>query len=315
MPDYKAQPDDTIQPLVRRLESLTEGDVAMDLIVRHGPPAIPALEEFLLIGKPRSLSLPRCRAVKALGALGAKNTLLAYFRQYEIPQDSVVAFAEDAVRSAVAEELLRWKTQEVYTALIAAARQRGTPGIIHSIGDFRDPAGLELLFETLEDDICRTEADAALRLLPAEAGAYALQTFRGQTSMQLNGPRAERRLRSILCLLSEMDVPESEWPYIEPFLGTNEPIIVLTAMKIGLQHASSGPARTLFLRLFLLADRFDWFEESLATELCDAHAREARSAADEVVTERLAQGEQIRWTSPAWRILDHVLYKRLSHPR
>jgi hypothetical protein len=306
--------DELLESLVRQLDSITDGDLAMAALIRRGPSAVPALETFLIAGKPRSIALPRCRAARALGALGAREALLAYFAAYILPQDAVVAFAEDAVRSAVAEELLRWRTEEVYTRLVTAAQQRSTLGLISAIGQFRDPRSLELLFFVLEDDICRSEAMLALRLLPTEAGRFALKTLRGETAVPVTRASSHRRLRAVLSLLSELDVPANQWHVIEPFLNHDEPGIVLTAISIGCQHASPELLESLLRRAFHLADKFSWYEESIAIDLCDAHKAEAVAAANDAVAERFSKGQSVKWTSPAWRILDHVLDRRLSHP-
>ena len=62
------------------------------------------------------------------GRVGGLHVLLSYFRDYERPQDAAVLFAEDAVRSAVARELMRWKSDEVFHVLLDAAKQRATEG-------------------------------------------------------------------------------------------------------------------------------------------------------------------------------------------
>lgn len=306
--------DELCEALVCQLDSITDGDTAMAALIRRGPSAIPALENFLIAGKPRSIALPRCRAARALGALGARNALLAYFVGYTIPADAVVAFAEDAVRSAVAEELLRWRTEEVYAGLVAATRQRSTPGLVRAVGQFRDARSLELLFLALEDDICRSEAELALRLLPKDATHFALETLKGHTPVPVEGARSHRRLRAILALLSEADVPSYEWSTIEPYLNDYEPSVVLSAVTIGCRHGPPEHLKSLFSIVFHLADKFSWYEESIAMELCESYKSIAALAARDAVAERLAKGQSARWTSPAWRILDHALGGSLSHP-
>jgi hypothetical protein len=52
--------------LVLALESLTDGELAVDLLIACGERAIAPLEELLLQGKARTIAVPRCRAVRAL---------------------------------------------------------------------------------------------------------------------------------------------------------------------------------------------------------------------------------------------------------
>ena len=108
--------------LVRALESLTDGELAVDMLIAAGEGSILPLEEFLLRGKARTIAVPRCRAARALGGLRARETLLSYFAKVDLPADPVVLFAEDAVRSTVAHELLHWRDDEVFYALLRRQR-------------------------------------------------------------------------------------------------------------------------------------------------------------------------------------------------
>ena len=85
-----------IDRLVLALESLTDGELAVDMLIASGERAIAPLEELLLQGKARTIAVPRCRAVRALGGLEARGTLLAYFEKCELPADPVVLFNEIA---------------------------------------------------------------------------------------------------------------------------------------------------------------------------------------------------------------------------
>ncbi|MGC9158297.1 MAG: hypothetical protein ACP5FH_04850 [Terracidiphilus sp.] len=49
-----------IDRLIAALESLTEGDLAVDLLIACGPAAISPLSDFLLKGPARAIALPRC---------------------------------------------------------------------------------------------------------------------------------------------------------------------------------------------------------------------------------------------------------------
>ena len=149
--------------LVGLLDSIVEGERAVEQLIAIGQAAVPCLERFLLDSPPRSLSLPRCRAVRALGQLGACSTLIAYFKRYTRPADATVLFAEDAVRSAAAEELVHCQTEAVFLVLLDAIRDRATGGLVRSLGEFRRPESIPVLFELLEDDLCREHAKEALR--------------------------------------------------------------------------------------------------------------------------------------------------------
>ena len=68
--------------LIAALDSLMDGDLAVDMLIACGPCAVPYLADFLLNGSPGTISLPRCRGARALGELGAIYTLISYFREY-----------------------------------------------------------------------------------------------------------------------------------------------------------------------------------------------------------------------------------------
>ncbi len=127
----RARSGKQLDQLIGALDSLKDGDFAVEMLIAYGQSAVPPLANSLLKGTPRTVSLPRCRAVRALGELGAYSTLISYFKKYVRPQDLQVLFAEDAVRSAAARELVRSQSSEVFLVLLDAAWQRATAGLVH----------------------------------------------------------------------------------------------------------------------------------------------------------------------------------------
>src|SRR5579884_914811 len=106
--------DAEIAALVGDLELVHGGELTTAALLGIGPRVIPYVRDFLLNGAPRSVYQPRQRAVEVLGELGAKDVLIAYLlEEREIP-DAVLQHAEDAVKSAAARELARWKTEDVF---------------------------------------------------------------------------------------------------------------------------------------------------------------------------------------------------------
>jgi len=299
--------DAQLKGLIAALESLIDGDPAIALLVACGDRAIPYLEHFLLAGPPRTIALPRCRAVHALGELGAYSTLISYFRKYERPSDAAVLFAEDAVRSAVAQELLRWKSDEVLWVLLDAAKQRATGGITFAIGEFRRAEGLPLLFELLEDDLCREEAKDGIRKLPEEARDYAILSIRGSTALRLGGPAALRRLRATLQLLNEFGVSPEDWRDIRTFLCEPDADVVIAAASIGLQMANMVDRREIIPSLFRVSEHLNWAQEDQTGCLLDANRALAYETAEAILEERTSRAERPDWLSPAWRLLRHAL--------
>jgi hypothetical protein len=301
-----------IDELVESLGSLHDGDRAVDMLVACGKNAIPNLSEFLLNGPPRTISLPRCRAARALGELGACSTLIAYFKQYVRPQDAAVLFAEDAVRSAAARELARYPSAEVFRILIEAAWQRITGGLVLALSEFHRPESVPLLFKTLEDDLCRDDAMNSLRMMPDAVRQFGILSVRGLSGVTLDGPSAVRRQRATLQLLSEVGVTWDEWPDLRRFLSGNDPATVLATAKIGFAVADEAEWSAITLSLFKIATHFDSVQEGDVEELLDAHPSVAREIAQQIATQKQNSRETPNWMSPLWRILKHILGRALE---
>jgi HEAT repeat protein len=294
-----------IEKLVLGLESLTDGALAVDLLIACGNRAIAPLEEFLLHGKPRTIAVSRCRAVRALGGVGARETLLAYFDQVELPRDPVALFAEDAVRSAVAHELICWRQEEVFLTLLRAARQRATLGLIEALGELGRSEAIPLLFESLEDDICRNAAFTALCQTPEEARQYAILTVRRATQTNLTGPEASRRRRAVAELFRKLGISREEWQDLSRLLEDDDPTVVISVASAGFRVALQEEFPDIIRALFRVAHKLNWLQEDEMIHLLDEHKELARSVAGAILADLRAHGEHVNWLLPAWRILGH----------
>ncbi len=296
-----------IDHLIAALDSLVDGELAVTILVACGQSAVPYLEHFLLEGSPRTIALPRRRAAHALGELGAYPTLISYFRKYDRPSDAAVLFAEDAVRSAVAHELLRWKSEEVFQVLLEATRQRSTTGLILALAEFRRPESVPFLFDALEDDLCREEAKDGLRKVPEYAHHYAILSIRGLTDAELSGPSSLRRRRATLQLLGEFGVSRDEWPDLRGFLLEEDADVVIAAAQIGMLIGPDDDRAPILKALFRISDKINWAQEDQVATLLDTHRGLGCEIALQIARERSAHGERPNWITPSWRILRHVL--------
>lgn len=304
--------DPQLEHWVAVLDSIMNGELAMNMLIASGDRAVPYLEHFLLAGPPRTIALPRCRAVRALGELGAYSTLISYFREYAFPADAEVLFAEDAVRSAVARELVRWKSDEVLQVLMAAAQQRATGGLVLAIGEFHRPEAVPLLFQILEDDFCREEAKDGLRKVRDAAYQYAILLIRGLSETPFYGPSALHRRRAALQLLDEFGVSSSEWRDLRQFLAESDADVVISAARIGF-HVASGTARQRIVEaLFRVSEHINWAQEGEIEALLDICSNLSCKIAHTVVEERKNRGERANWLAPSWRILQHILGRELE---
>jgi len=301
--------DSQIGRLVSALDSLGDGDLAVDLLVACGARAIAPLEEMLLRGVARTIALPRCRAARALGALGAYKTLLAYFDKGNLPSDPVVLFAEDAVRSTVAHELLRWQSDEVLQALLRASKQRVTIGMIEALGEFRSDEAVPLLFKTLEDDLCRNAAIDALRKTPKQTREYAILSLRGETDVSLIGLAASRRRRATAELLDTLGISREEWQGVRDLLlEDGDAGTVVSAAAAGFRVALAEDFSRIIQALFRIANKLNCLQEDEVIHLLEEHRAVADDVVRQIVRNLTTEGQRVNWLSPAWRILWHLGY-------
>ncbi len=307
--------DDYIEDLIRSLDSLMGGESAASKLISCGPRAIPFLERFLLSGAPRTIALPRRRAVRVLSALGARSILTAYLQYSPLPEDAVVLFAEDGVRSDAARELMQWKTEEVFQALLQAAHRRATSGIIFALGEFRRSEAIPLFFGALEDDLCREDAKEALRRMPGACRAYALLLLRGETVLPIHGSAALRRRRATLQLLEELGIDSVAWQTVRGFLAEDDLDAVLATAGIGLRVAPRGERAEILLTLLRVSRRANWAQEGEMMALFDREGTVANSLARTFAEQRLADDQRPDWRDPSWRILGHILGPELEKAR
>jgi len=312
MSAHHLRPQQTIEEAIRELDSLREGERAVERIVQFGQQAVPHLARLLLDSPPRTIAAPRCRVVRALGLLGAYSILLRYFEEYSRPYDSAVLFAEDAVRSAAATELAQAHRDDVYPILLEAAKERATNGLLEALGEFRRPESVPLFFELLEDDLCRAEAMTQLRRTPDASAAYAMLLLRRCTDLPIHGSSTLRRRRATLQLLGEFGIPERDWPEIRPYLHDSDLDCVIAAARLGLSLAGDVDKESIFEALIEVSARMNWAQELEVTELLDEHRTAARPAANTVAVRHADEGEKPNWGSPFWRILYHVLGDHLE---
>ncbi len=301
-----------IERLIRLLDSVVDGDRATEELIAQGPRVVPDVAQFLLRSLPRSLAMPRCRAVRVLGELGACSSLLTYFHEYSKPADAAVLLAEDAVRSAAAQELLHCHSDEVLPTLLRALRDRATGGLVEAVGEFRPPEAVPILFELLEDDLCREDAKAALRKMPEAARPFAVLLLRGLSEVSICGSAALRRLRSTLQLLAEWGAGVSEWPELRGYLWHEDADCVIATARIGFGIGSEANKEEIVSALIEGAKSMNGAQEMETIELLDEHAMIAQSVAARVAAHRQRLGENPNWLSPFWRVLHHLLGNRLE---
>jgi hypothetical protein len=184
-----------------------------------------------------------------------------------------------------------------------------------ALGEFQRLESIPLLFDLLEDDLCREEAQNSLRKTPDATRQFGIFSIRGFTAMKIDGPSAQRRRRAILQLLNELGVASEDWPDLRKFLGDDDPGIVISAARIGFSVAPERERAQLMTALFKVAGKFNYVQEEDAIQLLDSHPSIAREAALRIAKHKKESGQQPTWLSPLWRVLNHVACVGLEDSR
>ena len=265
---FEDLPDEEIAKLVQSLNSLHEGELGITMLVACGPRAIFPLREFLLHGKPGSISVPRQRAVRALADLQAKDVLLEYLRSPKHISDPVIRFGEQAVENTAARVLAKWQAEDVFQELLYMASQRMLPGVLETLGSFRRPEAVPYLIKALEDDVGRPPAEEALRNLGEMAWPDLVEAARTpDPSRELETPSSLLRRQTALRILADAKVDVQHWPRIEALLHDSDHGIAASVARVALQVAPASEHKHAFARMIQALEFADWF---VKTEVEDA---------------------------------------------
>jgi len=259
----QALSSDKIGFCIEELNSLKRGAEAVPKLIACGRSAIEPLRQFLLQGTPSVVYHSRLWAVQALAGLGAGDVLLEYLKGKKDIEDPPTRLSEEVVESAAARELVQWPSEEVFQVLINLARQRCLPGVLETLGKLRKPEAVPYLVKALEDDVCRSAAEDALR----EIGLAAKQdlivaAMTPRPSRDEETPSSLLRRLSSLKLLAEMWISPYDWRLLRPLLNESDGEILIALFKIAIAGAGERD-RTLAFRLLTRAiENANWYLKS-----------------------------------------------------
>jgi hypothetical protein len=279
--------DQEIESIVKDLESLQSGSMAAAALIGCGARAIPPLRSFLLHSRPRSIFQPRQLAVETLGQLGAKDALLEYLSRPLTIKDAVVRFGEDAVRSTAARELGRWQTNDVFECLTRAGLDHLLPGIVETLGAFRRTETMPYFLWALGDDVCRSYAEEAIRGLGIAARPFLVDAAAQRTpSSDEESPSSFQRRRWVLRILSDLKVSDEDWMRLRVSLEEDDPEIVITTARIGLEIGAAPDKCRAVVRLIEMLPHTGWFLRTEVRAALTEHFDVAREAVEKEITRR-----------------------------
>ncbi len=311
-PGFQELPDREIERMVEGLDSLLEGDLGVATLVACGERAIPALRRFLLHGKPSTVFAGRQRAVKALSELGAFLVLLEYFTAPKSIEDPALRYSEEAIENTAARELAKWRTDEVFAALLQILRHRALPGAIEAIASFERCESIPLLISALEDDVGRPAAKDALQRLRPLAISSLIETVRSpEPSASHESPSSLLRRRSALQILREGPLTVADWEPLRFLLYESDPAMAVLASCTALQLGVEPDQRqAIVIAIDALGSR-DWTVVAEAEEALVQNLRIARAAIEREIWKCLSSSDPVH--REKLRLLYAIVRKGQKH--
>ena len=250
-----------IERLVQNLNSLQEGESAVGTLIAYGQAAIPTLRRFLLEGRPGVVYQPRRWAVEALAGIGARSVLIEYLKQKRSIADAAVRFGEEPVENAAARALAaRWQDEDTFQTLLEMSRRRAQVGFVEALARFRRAEAIPYFLHSLEDDICRSSAEEALRAVgPTAIPALVESALTRLPSTEEERPSSARRRAGILELLSEMDLTQQAWQSLRPLIDDSHAGVVIAASKIAARMGDRQERMAAACRLLEVLPSADWY--------------------------------------------------------
>jgi HEAT repeat protein len=297
-----------IRRLIDCLNSLHDGDRAVDLLVACGEAAIAPLRKYLMEGQPSHIYQPRQRAVIVLARLDAKEVLMEYLSTPKETSDPVFQFGEEAVENTAARALARWKTDEVFDALLRIAYTRTLPGVIEALGSFRRPETVPLFIAALMDDVSRFAAENALKSMDELAKPALIEAACTlDTSGYSESPSILLRRRSAMRILADETVTVEEWPRLKEFLHDDDPEISISAARMALDIADPEGKKTALKTLMGKIPFVNWYSQTEIESCLVKHYGFAYEQIVDQIAQRTMQPEKAQ----TWdRVLQMLLNVR-----
>ncbi len=248
-----------LETSLARLKALHhEADGVAD-VVAIGECAIPALKTLLFTRETSGLHQVRCRAVEALGRLGAFDVLEEFLRKPG-HTDPVERLGDDVVASAAACAIAQRKDDRAFDLLCELAAAHPLNGVIAALASFGRPEAIPVLINALEEDEVRLAAETTLSSFGAAARPLLLDAVdRFASGSDLSESRL-RKCRSILTVLSEIDLDPSDTERLRPLMRNADMQVSLLACRIGLRRGPATMRSDARTQLICLRRSAPWLE-------------------------------------------------------
>ena len=258
-----------MQRLIVELVSLVGSEETMSQLVPYGDRAVKALKEYLLKGEPGSVYQPRQQAVFALAALGARDVIMEYLRTPQEIPDPVVRFAEEAVQSSAARELVRWKDEETFRFLMEFAIKKRRTGAIEALSEFQRPESAPVFIAAIEDDYYRPAGEEGLRKLGDAAKPYLIHAALTPSIDKGDElPWSVRRRQTALSLLADTHITKEDWQILRVILSDKHSEIVSGIGTLAAQVAPKKDRACAARQIISVYPAADYQRTIMELEMC-----------------------------------------------
>lgn len=282
-----------ITELVTALNSLHDGESAVDALVAHGSQAIPHVARFLLEGRISSVAEPRVRAVRVLERLGAVDVLIRYLRAPRPVSDPVLRFAEEAVESHAARALARWKSDESFQAVLQLFKSRSLLGAAEALGKFGRVEAVPYLIRALGDDFCAPVAEEALEEFGPAARDWLRSTVMAPEPNDVDEiPSSVCRRRRSMRLLLRIGVQTADWDWLAAIVTSPDAELATTAAMASYPSAPAENREAILRALVSSFDSLPWNLQIEIEEFLVDHREEARNVLRDEIRRREMQSAE-----------------------
>lgn len=285
MPESSLTIGDRINKAIERLQGLREGSAAIQDLVSCGQSAVGPLREFLFARNPSGIYQPRCDAVQALAALGAKDVLLDFLAYPRNVIDPTEQAGEDAVTNAVARALINWPDDQVFSLLLEISQHKLLDGVVEALAEYGREEAIPIFASALGEDFCRPAAEKAFRKMGVSSCPHLLQlAVHRKVADDIEFDSSRRCRRSALRLFAELhcsdDLPEN----VRLLIADNDPQVALLACSICLPRVFPAERQKIAARLIILLNTDDWMLRTEVEDLLIHYYADCRSEIERYIT-------------------------------
>lgn len=180
------------------------------------------------------------------------------------------------------------------------------PGVVDALREFDRPAAAPLFLRALEDDVCRRIAEEGLRRVATMRKQELFDAARPSDSDFDENPSERQRRRSVVRILSELDLGENDWDQLRPLLDDRDEEIAIIAAEMAVDWAPAGEKQAAARVLISCLAWAHWFLQIRIQDCLRRNYPQLREMIykESTLRRRMAKGEPL--ADPVLRILEKL---------